>query len=39
LDKEQAQLTGEFTRVLGEEMAKLNALGKKLDLPVIWLPK
>jgi len=39
LDKEQIQLTAEFTKVVTEEMAKLNALGKKLDLPVIWLPK
>ena len=39
LDKEQVMLVGEFSKLLAGDMTKLNALGKKLDLPVIWLPK
>jgi hypothetical protein len=39
LGKEQASLLAEFNQLIAQELAKVNALGKKLELPVIWLPK
>jgi hypothetical protein len=39
LGKEQALLLAEFNQLIAQELAKVNALGKKLELPVIWLPK
>ncbi len=37
--REQVLLTAEFTKLITADLVQLNTLAKKLDLPVIWLPR